>query len=107
MFRTLIIALILLLAGPAFSEDLPKYFPKEGFQRTGLVDAIYVENSTIVINDQPFRFSQNVVVHSINSYRVPFTHVRTGVRVGYKMTNGGEIIELWLLPENYSDRRRR
>ncbi|MDH5621486.1 MAG: hypothetical protein OEY74_05335, partial [Gammaproteobacteria bacterium] len=80
---------------------------KEGFQRTGLVDAIYVENSTIVINDQPFRFSQNVVVHSINSYRVPFTHVRTGVRVGYKMTSGGEIIELWLLPENYSDRRRR
>ena len=107
MIRTLIIALILILASPAWSQDLPKYYPKEGFQRTGLVDAIYVETSTMVINDQPFRFSQNVVVHSMNSYRVPFTHVRAGVRVGYKMTNAGEIIELWLLPENYSDRRRR
>jgi len=107
MFRTLMFTLILLLAGPAFSEDLPKYFPKEGFQRTGLVDAIYVENSMIVINDQPFRFSQNVVVHSMNSYRVPFTYVRQGVRVGYKMADGGEIIELWLLPDNYADRRQR
>jgi hypothetical protein len=107
MIRTLIIAMILVLAGPAFSQDLPKHYPKEGFQRTGLVDAIYVEDSTMVINDQPFRFSQNVVVHSLTSYRVPFTHVREGVRVGYKMTNGGEIIELWLLPDNYVDTRQR
>lgn len=107
MIRMLIITSILTLAGPAFAQDLPKYYPTEGFQRTGLVDAIYVEDSTIVINDQPFRFSQNVVVHSMNSYRVPFNYVREGSRVGYKMTNGGEIIELWLLPENYRDRRQR
>jgi hypothetical protein len=107
MFRTLIVTLVLVLASPAFAQDLPKHYPKEGFQRTGLVDAIYVEDSTMVINDIPFRFSQNVVVHSMTSYRVPFTQVREGVRVGYKMANSGEIIELWLLPDNYSDRRQR
>jgi hypothetical protein len=107
MIKTLIVTLILAVAGPAFSQELPKHYPREGFQRTGLVDAIYVEDSTIVINDQPFRFSQNVVVHSLTSYRVPFTHVREGIRVGYKMANSGEIIELWMLPDNYSDRRQR
>ncbi len=107
MIRTLIITLILVLAGPAVAQDLPKYYPKEGFQRTGVVDAIHVEDSTLVINDIPHRFSQNVIVHSLNSYRVPFTHVRQGVRVGYKFANNGEIIELWLLPENYSDIRQR
>lgn len=107
LIKTLIIATLLVLASPAFPQGMPKHYPNEGFQRTGLVDAIYVEDSTIVINDQPFRFSQNVVVHSMTSNRVPFTHVRLGVRVGYKMASSGEIVELWLLPDNYSERRQR
>lgn len=107
MTKTLIVTLLLALASPAFSQDFPKYYPNEGFQRTGLVDAIYAEDSTIVINDQQFRYSPNVVVHSMTSYRVPFAHVREGGRVGYKMANSGEIIELWLLPDNYADGRQR
>jgi hypothetical protein len=97
----------LALASPASAQDLPKHYPTEGFQRSGIVDAIYVEDSTIVINDMPYRFSQNVVVHSMTSNRVPFTQVREGVRVGYKMASSGEIIELWMLPKNYSERRER
>lgn len=102
MIKTLIIALLLVLASPAFAQDSPN-----GFQRSGLVDAIYAEEGRIVINDIPYPFSQNVVVHSTSSYRVPFSQVREGARVGYKMGSGGEIVELWLLPANYSDRRER
>ena len=107
MIKTLIIALLLVLASPAFAQDSPKNHPIEGFQRSGLVDAIYAEEGRIVINDIPYPFSQNVVVHSTSSYRVPFSQVREGARVGYKMGSGGEIVELWLLPANYSDRRER
>ena len=107
MIKTLIATLVLVLSSPALAQDSPENTPAQGFQRSGLVDAIYADEATIVINDIPNRFSQNVVVHSISSYRVPFAHVRQGARVGYRMDSGGEIVELWLLPADYSERHQR
>ena len=105
MIKTLIVTVIFMLACPAFSQDLPKYYPAEGFQRTGLVDAIYYDEGKIVINDIPYMYSRDVVVHSMSSYRVSLEQVRNGERVAYKVGCGGEIVELWLLPTNYSDGR--
>ncbi len=101
MIRMLIVVLALLVAFPAFSQDSSG----KDFQRTGTVDAIYATEGRIVIGDIPYPFSPNVIVHSTNSYRLPFSRVRTGVKVGFKMSSAGEITELWLLPKNYSDRR--
>lgn len=98
--------LLLLLGTMAFSaslfaQELPRHYPPEGFQRTGLVDAIYADEGRIVINDITYQYSMNVVVHSMSSYRVPLTRVQSGAHVGYKMGTGGTIVELWLLPLNY------
>ena len=106
MKNTIIFALVLILAGPAFSQDLPRYYPQEGFQRTGLVDALYVDESRIVIDDIPYQYASSVVVHSVSSYRVSITRVRSGVRVAFKLGRNHEIVELWLVPENYSDGRK-
>lgn len=107
MTKTLIVALAIVFAGPAFSQNLPKYYPAEGFQRTGLVDAVYESEYRIVINDIQYHYSTAVVVHSLSSYRTSLARVRSGVRVAYKMGNGGEIVELWLLPLDYSNSRER
>ncbi len=108
MKSKIIIALAVMLASPAFSQDLPDHYPTEGFQRTGLVDAIYIDESRIVIGDIPYQYSSTVIVHSMSStYRASISRVRSGVRVAYKMGRNFEIIELWLLPVNYSDARHR
>ena len=104
MKKTLIIALAILFTIPVYSQHLPKHYPAEGFQRTGLVDAVYASEYRIVINDIPYQYSKAVVVHSMSSsYRASFSRVRSGVRVAYKMGSSREIVELWLLPANYSD----
>lgn len=107
MKKILIIALALVFASPALSQNLPKHYPAEGFQRSGVVDAVYPEEFRIVINDIPFYYSSAVVVHSMSSYRASFSRVRSGVIVAYKMGSNREIVELWLLPPNYSDSRKR
>lgn len=107
MKTKIILVLAFFLASPAFSQDLPAYYPKDGFQRTGLVDGIYIDESRIVINDIPYQYSSSVVVHSMSSYRVSITRVRSGVRVAFKLGRNRQIIELWLVPLNYSDARER
>lgn len=101
MIRMLFVVLTLLMAVPAFSQNSSG----KDFQRTGTVDGIYAAEGRIVIGDIPYPFSPNVIVHSANSYRLPFSQLRIGVKVGFKMSSAGEIIELWLLPRNYSERR--
>jgi hypothetical protein len=107
MKKILILALAILFASPAFSQKLPKHYPAEGFQRTGLVDAVYASEYRIVINDIQFHYSKAIVVHSMSSYRASFSRVRSGMRVAYKMGSNNEIVELWLLPATYTDSRRR
>lgn len=107
MIRTLIFAVLIAATGPAFSQGLPKHYPAEGFSRSGLVDAIYVDERRIVINDIPYVYSESVVVHSMSSNRASLNRVRSGVRVAYKMGSGRVIVEIWLLPPNYKDSRRR
>lgn len=107
MKKTLIVALAIIFLSTAYSQDFPKYYPAEGFQRTGLVDAVYADELRIVINDISYQYSSSVVVHSMTSYRASFSRIRSGVRVAYKMGSHREIVELWLLPDNYSDSRKR
>ncbi len=107
MLRTLVAILTLIFAASAIAQTLPAHYPAEGFNRTGEVHAVYHDESRIVINDIPFLYSSAVVVHSMSSKRASFSRVRNGVIVAYKLGSDRKIIEMWLLPPDYSDGRRR
>lgn len=107
MIKKIVAIVAITIAGSAYAQSLPTYYPADGFRRTGLVDAIYVDENRIVISDTQYQYSSAVVVHSMSSYRVAFGRVRPGVRVAYKMGNGNKIVELWLLPINYEKSRSR
>ncbi len=107
MKRILLVITSILLASGVYAQSLPKHYPSEGFQRTGVVDAVYPDELRIVINDMPFVYSKAVIVRSLSSNRASLTRVRPGVKVAYKMGSDQRITEMWLLPPNYSDARRR
>ncbi len=107
MIKKIVAIVAISIASFAYAQNLPNYYPAEGFQRTGLVDAVYPDESRIVINDTQYHYSGSVVVHSLSSYRVSFSRVHSGVRVAYKMGSDNKIVELWLLPLNYSETRTR
>lgn len=105
---SLIVIAALALSAPAVAEDLPKYYPDEGFQRVGVLDAVQLEQQQIVIGDIPYSLSDNVIVHSRTSYSVPSSRLRVGSTIGYRFSRQGRLItEIWLLPNNYQDRARR
>ena len=105
MFRKIVILAMLFAATPLLAQGFPSYYPAEGFQRTGLVDAIYVDENSIVVNDMQLELSTSVVVHSLTAYRVSVSQVRSGARIAYKSGSDGTIVEIWLLPASYRDAR--
>jgi hypothetical protein len=107
MIKKILAIVALTIASSAVAQNFPKYYPADGFRRTGNVDAVYADESRIVINDTLYHYSGAVVVHSMSSYRVSFGQIRSGVHVAYKLGSDNKIIELWLLPANYSDSRSR
>jgi hypothetical protein len=99
--RFIAAVLALTLAGAASAQGLPNYYPKGGFQRTGVLDAVQPEAQRIVIGDLGYLYSSNLVVHS--------SRLKPGTRVAFKtLENRGRVItEIWLLPDNYDDGSRR
>jgi opacity protein-like surface antigen len=59
MNKTLLLVAVIAcaLASTAIAATLPSYYPAEGFQRTGIVDAVYADEGRIVIGD--ISYSQN------------------------------------------------
>lgn len=105
MIRVLVVTMVLAFSASALPQSFPNYYPAEGFQQSGTVHAVYADEHRIVINDIPFQYSDAVVVHSMSSYRASFSRVRAGVKIAYKTNSSRQIIELWLLPPNYSEAR--
>lgn len=77
------------------------------FQRTGRIDAVSLEENSIIIDDIPYRLSESLVVHTGQTSNVSKRRIRAGIKVGYKYVSGDVITDLWLLPETYDLRRRR
>lgn len=105
LFCVLFISLA--LAGSALAQNFPGYYPKDGFQRTGKIDAYYADEGRIVINDMTFQLADSVIVHSMTSFSDSKARLTRGQVVGYKLAGNGLISEFWLLPSSYNDRRRR
>lgn len=101
-FVTLTIALV--LAGAVAAQGFPNYYPKEGFQRVGTIDAIQAEEQRLVIGDLAYAMSSNLIIHSPRAYSVPQSNLRVGGKIGFKLVRGGErmITEIWLLPDDYA-----
>ena len=99
----------LALTGVAGAQNLPNYYPAEGFQRVGVVDSLQIEAQTLIIDDLSYTISSSVVIHSPRSYRVPISNLKVGTLVGFKTTrSGGRVIfEIWLLPSDYENGSRR
>lgn len=101
----LALAITFAFAGSAFAQNLPSYYPKDGFQRTGQVDAVYAGEFRIVIDDIPYQYSKSVIVHSLTAYRSSLGRIHSGVRVAFRTSSGGRVIEeIWLLPRNFERR---
>ena len=97
-----------LLAGTSYAQQLPSYYPDDGFQRVATIDAVHLERQVIVINDVPYTISDNAVVYSRSSANAPWSRLKAGGKIGYKQAAGGRVItEIWLLPSNYKSRQRR
>ena len=110
MNRRYLVVLALVAAafiGTAGAQSFPSYYPKEGFQRTGVVDAVYPDEGRIVIGDLPYQMVKSPVVHALNAYSVSFARIRPGITVAFKTGPNRIIQEFWLLPPNYDPRRRR
>ncbi len=104
----ILIASAALLASSIAMAEFPNYYPKDGFPRVGTLDSVQLGRQVVVINDVPYSLSNNVIIHSLRSYSVPTSQLRIGSQVGYKMAAGGRLVtEIWLLPDDYENPRRR
>ncbi len=104
-FLGLLFALV--VTTTAIAANYPSYYPEEGLQRTGRVDAIYPAENRIVIGDIPYQMSDSPIVHSLTAYSVSIARVRPGVIVGFNAGQSRVINEFWLMPPDYDPRERR
>ena len=58
---------ILLFASASLAQGLPDYYPKGGLLQTGVIDAVYLDESRIVINDIPLQMNARPIVRSPSS----------------------------------------
>ncbi|MGB5471792.1 MAG: hypothetical protein WBM64_15415 [Woeseiaceae bacterium] len=104
----LVLAIACVAMSTAIAADLPKYYPENGFQKTGRVDAVYADENRIIIGDISYQMSTSVVVRSMSSYSDSLARVRPGAHVGFRLGKSGRLIEeFWLLPSNYRAPRQR
>lgn len=99
--------IVIAFASTAVAQRLPAHYPAEGFQRTGIVDAVIADENRIVIGDISYTLSSNVVVHSLTAKDVSIARLRPGVHVGMRNGRSRVITELWLLPSSYESSRKR
>jgi hypothetical protein len=105
---SILFAAVALMASSLSMADFPNYYPTDGFQRVGTLDGVQLGRQVVVIDDIPYSLANSVIVHSPSSYSVPSSQLRIGSKVGYKMAAGGRLItEIWLLPDDYKNLRRR
>ncbi len=104
---TTLLAVAAVMSSSLAFAAFPAYYPKEGFQRVGILDDVQLKRQVIVVNDIAYALADSVIVHSPKSFSVPSSQLLVRTHVGYKMAAGGRLItEIWLLPSNYKNPRR-
>jgi hypothetical protein len=100
--------LLLLIAGlllsVAYAANLPAGYPKqEEFQDTGTFDEVVKERKSIVINDQEYMMSPNLIVITANKKNSRLRDVHQGRKVGIFFIEGTldslpVVTEIWEFP---------
>lgn len=102
LLSALVVAIV--FGNAAIAQRLPSYYPSDGFQHTGVVDAIYLQEDRIVIGDTEFLLADSVVLHSLSYKSDSIARLRVGAYVGFSAGADRVISELWLLPRNHKDK---
>ncbi|MEO1202328.1 MAG: hypothetical protein AAFX10_06460 [Pseudomonadota bacterium] len=104
MKKTLsVLILSCMLAATAAARDLPSYYPQGTLRNVGSIDSVLLNENRVVIDDATYTISDDVVVHSMQSYSVGTARLRPGTVVAFR-TRGRVITNIWLLPDGYGDR---
>ena len=107
MRRCLMIAALIAVASATFAQQLPSYYPSDGFERSGRIDAVMLDAQQVIVNDISYRLADNAVIHALNAYSVPRSRLRAGQTVGFRLAGERQIMEIWLLPDGFESRRGR
>ncbi|MEO1204540.1 MAG: hypothetical protein AAFX10_17685 [Pseudomonadota bacterium] len=97
----------LLVSAAADARDMPDYYSESEEHETGRIDDVRLQEHSVVINDVQYTLSDDVVVHSLESYSVSRARLRPGIYIAYKLGSGRRITNVWLLPASYDPNRRR
>lgn len=109
MLKRLLSVLLLaaVFANVAYASDRAKEARGADYERTGRIDAVYLEENRIVIDDVPYGLADYLRIHASGTKVVPRSRLRSGITVGFKAGRGRLISEIWLLPGNTERRGRR
>ncbi len=91
-----------------YAAQFPEHYPKNGFQRTGIIDRIDFGDRQIVINDSLFTLADNVKLNSLSKEGDSLGRLHKGTSVGYsydKLDGQKIITTIWLLPSRYGQSR--
>lgn len=103
---TRIVAATLALVATLAHAGFPAWYPQDGFERWGKIDEFRTGDSVLIINDTYYKYTKNLVVHSLSQKSDSTSRLRKDVTVGFyvDVTPQGErvIREVWLLPDTYT-----
>jgi len=112
-FNHAIASLIMLVAfagtglNPVFAANLPSGYPAlNEFQSIGIVDSLEARANKIVIDDQEFTISSNVIIVVPNKRNSSVRDIRTGKTTGIFFSDGTVeempvVNEIWVFPLNF------
>ena len=107
MIAFLAACLLYTMAGTA--ANLPGYYPP-AFRIWGTLDSLDIDGGMAVINDLQMTISSNVHVYTLHSRFASVHSLRPGAKVGITMIVAGKqpptITDIWVLPDDYSQRPR-
>ena len=99
------LGLLLAMLQPAYGA-FPEWYPKQGFEHYGTVDDVNAADNSVIVGDRLYFYSDRTVVHSLSETSDSLARLRTGVRIGFTYDENAkgqkQLIEIWLLPSNYS-----
>ncbi len=97
---------LLVTAAQVQADRLPDHYPKDGFERTGIVDRVDFRSREIVVNDTLYRLSEHAMLHSRSARNDSLGRLRKGAKIGFDFHRAGKqrtITEIWLLPHYYGE----
>ena len=101
--RSLVIVLLLCILcslSLAYAGGLPKHYPN-AFKWTGTIERVSADR--IVIGDREFSISSNVSFNRLNSNNTTAINLATGMTIGCTLSDTGQIISVWELPNSMSN----